>query len=483
MIADKCIYKFPSSFAQQQLLLADGLCTDMSIYNINNCTRFIGLLNRHAIERSIYEICRRHEILRTTFDQFGEELFQIVGSGKSELLKIVNLRELSSKKQNALVQSLAQHEACQTFDTQKGPLMRIILLILNEQEHVLISTYHHAIFDEWSLAIFYKELSTLYASFSRGRLSHLPELTIQYADYTVHQKDYLQTPSSREDLQYWTVKLAGADVSLNLPTDRPYPPKLTYLGNTQSFEIDGDLYGRLVKIAQGNDCTQFMLFLAAYMVLLNKYSQQKDILVGTPITVRDSSDTQNLIGLFLNTIVLRAEISTEQTFKDILTQIKNTILEAHCHRYMPFAQVAQSVQTRSSKSRHRLFQVMFVFNHIIDGIHWDGLETQWVHVPNQTAKFDLTLYLTQTQRGLRGSIEYSIDLFDALTIQRMVSHLNTLLASISENPELPIADLSILTKAERHQLLFEWNQIKAPVRKLHKHSKQDVTEKAGLVWM
>lgn len=457
MMKSRDIYKFPSSFGQKQLWLAHELSPENSLYNIYFGARLLGPLHRYALEQAICEICRRHEILRTTFDHSEGELFQFVWPHQTMTMKIINLRDMSQEEKHAKFLDYTQQHAYKAFDLKNGPLIRTSLLILDQQDHILMTTIHHTIFDEWSLGIFQKELSTLYNAFSEGNASLLPEIPIQYADYTIHQKKYLQSSLFQKDLEYWTSQLGKTEFLLDLPTDRRHPPKPTYQGKTKSFEIAKDLQDRLLNIAQETGTTPFMLFLAAYKVLLYRYTQQDDILVGTPITMRDNPEVQDLIGLFLNTIVLSSKITTEQTFTDILVHVRQTTLKAYNHRHLPFERLIQEIQPDRSTSQHPLFQVMFVYNHETEEVAFNALQTQSISIPNQTSKFDITLFLTQSVQGLRGAIEYSTDLFEALTIQRMIGHFKILLEAIAENPQRTIAELPILTKAERHQLLVEWN--------------------------
>ena len=318
------------------------------------------------------------------------------------------------------------------------------------------------IFDERSLEIFQRELSALYNAYVKDESPGLPQLTVQYADYTTHQLTYLQSPSYQRDLEYWTSQLADAEFSLGLPTDHPQPPQPTYQGRTESFELGKTLQEQLLAIAQENGTTPFMFFLAAFQVLLHKCTQKEDILVGTPITVRDHPEVQDLMGLFLNTVVLRATLAPEERFTELLGHVRQTTLEAYSHRHLPFEHLVRAIQPDRQSGQHPLFQVMFVYDHDSEGMNLQGLETRSMHIANPTTKFDLTLSLTRSDQGLGGAIEYSTDLFESATIRRMIGHLETLLRSICENPQQRICDLAILTEAERQQLLVAWNDTERP---------------------
>ncbi len=328
---------------------------------------------------------------------------------------------------------------------------------LSADDHCLLLTIHQAIFGERSFAVFQRVLSTLYNAYVRDQLPALPELTLQDADYAAHQLTYLQSPAYQRDLAYWTSQLADAEFSLDLPTDHPQRPQPTYQGQTESFELGKTLQEQLLAIAQENGATPFMLFLAAFQVVLHKYTQKDDILVGTPISVRDHPEVQDLIGLFLNTVVLRATLAAEESFTELLGHVRQTTLEAYSHRHLPFEHLVQAIQPDRQNGQHPLFQVMFVYDHESEGMSLEALETRSVPIANPTTEFDLTLSLTRSDQGLRGAIEYSADLFESATIRRMIGHLETLLWSICENPQQRICDLPILTEAERHRLLVEWN--------------------------
>ncbi len=446
----------PLSYAQQRLWFLDQLEGENATYNMPAAVRLEGRLNIVALEQSLQEIVQRHETLRTTFPmKNGEPVVQML-SVSSEPLPIINLVALPNKE--LVEKRLVSEEAKRPFDLSKGPLLRTTLLQLGINSHILLVTMHHIISDGWSVGLLIRELSTLYEAFSQKKSSPLPPLPIQYIDFAHWQRQWLTGAILERQINYWQQQLAGSPARLELPTDYPRPPIKTFRGNIQAFEIPTDISQQLTHISQQSDVTLFMTLLAAFVTLLSRYSGQQDIIVGTPIANRNRSEIEPLIGFFINTLVLRTQLSGNPRFTELLAQVKQVCVEAYDHQDVPFEQLVDALQPGRNLSHSPLFQVMLVLqNTPAEQLKLSGLTMSRLALEHLTAKFDLTLSLEETPQGLVGSIEYSTDLFKADTIARMVGHFQTLLAGIVAQPTQSIAQLPLLTEPEKHQLLVEWN--------------------------
>jgi amino acid adenylation domain-containing protein len=445
----------PLSYAQQRLWFLEQLEGENATYNMSAAVRLEGHLNIAALKQSLQEIVQRHETLRTTFPmRNGEPVVQL--SVFSYQLPVINLAALPYQKQE--LQKQAYKEAKRPFDLSNGPLLRATLLQLNVDLHVLLVTMHHIISDGWSVGLLIRELSTLYEAFSQNQSSPLPPLPIQYIDFAHWQRQWLTGAVLERQLNYWQQQLAGSPALLELPTDFPRPAIKTLRGNLQAFEIPQDISQQLTQLSQQYDVTLFMTLLAAFVTLLSRYTGQQDIVVGTPIANRNRSDIEPLIGFFVNTLVLRTQLSGNPLFTELLTQVKQICVEAYDHQDVPFEQLVEMRQPGRNLSHTPLFQVMFVLqNTPAEQLELSGLTMSRLPLAHLTAQFDLTLSLEETPQGLVGSIEYSTDLFNADTIERLVGHFQTLLAGIVAQPTQPIAHLPLLTEPEKHQLLVEWN--------------------------
>jgi len=452
----------PLSFAQQRLWFLDQLIPDSPIYNISLAYRVTGQLNVGALEQSLCEIVRRHEALRTTFTPVDGQPIQAIAPEINLTLPVVDLREIAEAERDAEVQWLATQEAQQPFDLTQGPLLRVKLLRLDEAEHVLFLTMHHIVSDGWSLGVLMRELAVLYEGFSTRKPVSLPELPIQYADFALWQREWLSGEVLESNLAYWKQQLGGELPILELPTDRPRPPVQTYRGARQSFELSKDLTDALKVLSRREGVTLFMTLLAAFKVLLYRYTGQEDVIVGSPIANRNWAKIERLIGFFVNTLVLRSELSGTPSFQELLGRVREVALGAYAHQDMPFERLVEELQPERDMSYNPLFQVMFVLqNAPMTDWEFSGLALSSLEVDSQTAKFDLGLSLTETEQGLVGSFGYNTDLFDGATIARMVGHWRTLLDGVVADLDKRICDLPILTEVERHQLLVEWNDTEA----------------------
>ena len=454
----------PLSFAQQRLWFMDQLETGSPLYNIASARELKGPLNVSALAQSLTEIVRRHESLRTTFSMLEEQPLQVIAEPAEFNLSVLDLSELEEAERNAEAQRQANAEARQPFNLSEGPLFRARLLKLADEEHVLLLTMHHIIGDGWSLGILLRELAVLYNAFCAEEPAPLTELTVQSADYAAWQRNYLQGEVLAGEVAYWKGQLQGAPAVLELPTDRPRPAARSYEGAVEKFSLPEELSGKLKELSQREGVTLFMTLLAAFQVLLARYSGQKDVVVGTPIAGRTRTEGEAVIGLFVNTLALRVDVSGEPSFREVLARVRETCLGAYAHQEIPFEKLVQELRPERSLRHSPLFQVFFQLNTPRESLSLSGLESKPFKHQNETAKFDLTLALNDTSNGLLGRLEYSTDLFDPATARRLVTHFTTILDAAVAAPETPVHALPMLTKPERQQLLEEWNNTRRDFR-------------------
>jgi amino acid adenylation domain-containing protein len=461
--AEVTTYAFPLTFAQQRLWFLNQLEGDSASYNVPWAVKIEGPLNVPALERTLNTILARHEVLRTTFAMSGNAPVQIASATLPFALQVVDLMAVPAGEREHQAQELARQEASHPMDLAIGPLFRSCLLRLGEQDHVLLLTLHHIVFDGWSRRVFIRELGAIYEALSVGRPSPLPELPLQYADYAVWQRQYLQGNTLDRHFAYWKKQLEGAPVQLELPTDRPRPNTQSYAGTVLRWEAPSDLAAQLTSLGRASGTTLFMTLLAAFNVLLSKYSRQEDIVVGTPIANRNRAEIEALIGLFVNTLVLRTDLSGDPTFLELLTRVKETALGAYAHQDMPFEKLVEELKPERSLGHNPLFQVFFSLqNTPRQALELSGLRLTTLERTGTVSKFDLSLYLTETQHGLRGDLEYNTDLFDAATVERMMQHYLQVLRGVVEAPERRLSELSLLTEEERHQLVAGFNDTATP---------------------
>lgn len=450
---------FPLSFAQQRLWFLDQLEPNTSSYNIPTAVSLAGTLNIAALQQTLNEIVRRHEALRTSFEVVEGQPVQVIAPTLTLALPLVNLQEFSEFERDEEVLRLAKQEAQQPFDLTQCPLLRATLLQLSDTEYVLLFTMHHIISDGWSITLLIQEVATLYTAFSTGKPSPLAELPIHYADFAVWQRQWLQGERLDAQLAYWQQQIGSNPPVLQLPTDRPRPVIQTCQGATQSFSLPTDLTTALKALSKKAGVTLFMTLLAAFKILLHRYTSQDDILVGSPIANRNRTETERLIGYFVNTLVLRTSLEGNPSFWDLLERVRECTLSAYAHQDLPFEYLVEKLQPERDLSHNPLFQVSFVFqNTQMDELQLPGLAISFLKSENQTAKFDLSLDIYENQLGLAGLFEYNTDLFDATTVSRMVEHFCNLLSGIVANPQQSISDLPLLSKLEQRQLLGVWSE-------------------------
>ena len=449
----------PLSFAQQRLWFLAQMQPNSSVYNIPVAYCLMGVLKIATLEQSLNEILHRHESLRTRFITVdGQPSQAITPSIITLTLPIIDLYEHPETEKKRITQQIVVEEAQQPFDLTEDLLFRVKLLRLAKEEYVLLLNMHHIVSDGWSLDVFFSELTTLYTAYSNSEFSPLPELPIQYADFAHWQREWLQGEVLESQLNYWKQQLGGILPILELPINYPRPPVQTYQGGYQYLELTKDLIEALKALSQEEGVTLFMTLLATFQTLLSRYSGQEDIIVGTPIAGRNQVKTDRLIGLFVNTLVMRTDLSGKPSFRQLLAQVREVALGAYAHQNLPFEKLVEKLQPERNLSRSPLFQVMFAFQNT-PGQPWElpGLTITPLEVHSGTSKFDLTLDLKETSEGIKGGIEYNTDLFDSATITRMVGHFQTLLKGIVANPDQCIWDLPLLTATEQHQLIVEWN--------------------------
>lgn len=456
----------PLSFSQQRLWLLDQITPHNPAYQIPGAVQLFGPLKVEALYKSLAEIVQRHEILRTTFPAVDGEPGQVINHTFQLEMPVVALSHLPQSDQEAAARQIAENAAAQPFDLAEGPLLRITLLHLNPENHILLIMMHHIICDGWSLLrVFIREIATLYRAFLHEQPSPLPALPIQYADFALWQQKWAQSEPMQQQLVYWQKQLAGVPSVLSLPTDHPRPAVQTFHGAVQSLALSPSLTQAIQALSLEEGTTLFMTLLAAFQVLLCRYTTQEDIVVGTPIANRNRTELEDLMGFFVNTLVLRTDLSGNPSFKNLLTRVKEVALDAYAHQDQPFEQLADILRPERDMSHNPLFQVMFIMQNLPQEaieLPDSGLTLKLWEIGNRSAKFDLTLSVEQVGDKLVQSFEYNTDLFEHSTIQQMLQHLEMLLDAAANDRNCPILDLPLLTPPEREQILFTWNQTEQP---------------------
>ncbi len=463
--------KLPLSFAQERLWFLDQLETRSTAYNVGVALWLNGDLEITALEKSVRRLAARHEILRTRFVQVAGRPVQIVEVDHQPALAVVDLTQLGEGQREVKASQLARNEIETSFDLTCDSLLRVKLVRLETTRHLLLVTMHHIISDQESIRIFLEELSRLYGETLGLESANLPKLPVQYADYAFWQRQWLHGQALDRQLDYWKEQLAGELPLLQLPTDHPRPAVQRYHGASETMLLPRELLTELSAIGQSAGATPFMTLLAAFQALLYRYSGQEDIMIGTPIANRSRAELESLIGLFLNTLVLRVNLSGNPTFKQLVGQVRQVALDAFSHRDLPFERLVEVLQPERDLSRNPLFQVMFVYQSEaeVPRLELPGMAVEPFEVLTDTAKFDLTLFVEQTASGLKCLLEYNSDIFEAETIRRMLSHFRVLLQGVVANPNQRIGFLPLLTAAEQQQILFDWNDTLTEIPELCVH--------------
>ncbi|MDT5295930.1 MAG: hypothetical protein QOJ76_2810, partial [Acidobacteriota bacterium] len=455
LVAGERVGALPLSFAQQRLWFIDRLEGASPFYNSPAAVRLSGHLDVEALRRTLSEIVRRHEALRTRFVEVGGEPRQLIDEAREVELAVTDLSHLSEEEREAEARRLAAEEARRPFDLAQGSLLRAGLLRLGEEEHVALFTMHHIVSDGWSMGVLVKEVAALYEAFSCGEESPLAELEIQYADYAVWQREWLQGELLERQMQYWRTQLGGELPVLELPTDRPRPAVQSHRGAHEIVKLPAELSAALREMSRREGVTLYMTLLAAFEVLLSRYTGQQDVVVGTDVANRTQGETEALIGFFVNQLVMRADLSGDPGFRELLKQVRETALGAYAHQDVPFEKLVEEFQGERDRSRTPLFQVKFVLqNAPQEELRLGGLTLESMKSGSGAARFDLVVLLNETPEGqLSGVWTYCTDLFDATTIKRMSGHFQTLLEGIVESPDQHVSRLPLLGDGERQELL------------------------------
>jgi amino acid adenylation domain-containing protein len=447
---------YPLSFAQEQFWFLDQLVPGSPAYNIVDAVPVRGDYDPNAMKRALQELVRRHGTLRTAFSHLEGRLSQTIAPSVDFPLPQFDLGSLPEKERELEWVRIVREVGRRPFDLSQAPLLRAVVVHRSQHDHLLLLAIHHIIADERAMEVIQEEVTQLYRAFSRGQPSPLPELAIQYADYACWQRDRLQGEVLHERAQYWRRELEGASPVLALPTDRPRPLAQTFLGATELFAVPKELSDRLQSLGREEQATLFMVLLTGFAALLHRYSGQTDILVGTPVSGRTQTETERLIGCFLNTVVLRSQLAEGQTFRSLLQQVRGRSLGAFAHSDLPFEHLVSTLAPDRDPSRTPLFQVMFIL-HNRDGVSRVSKVSDHRELETGTSKFDLTLYVSETDHGLDGLMEYSTDLFEAETVRDLCRHFGLLLEAIAADPDQRVSRLPMLAEADRQKLLVTWN--------------------------
>ncbi|HET6229654.1 MAG TPA: amino acid adenylation domain-containing protein [Longimicrobiaceae bacterium] len=451
--------ELPLSFAQERLWFLDRMQGGSAVYNMPFSVHLVGALDVDALRGALSAVAERHETLRTTFGRGASGAVQVIHPPSEVALRVEDFTVLPSTDRHTAAERLSDEEASTPFDLATGPLLRARLVKLGDEEHMLALTMHHIVSDGWSLGIFFRDLVGTYRAFADGEGSPLSPLGVQYADFAVWQRNWLQGETLERQLGYWRDKLAGVQ-TLDLPTDRPRPAVQSHRGDRYAFGISQELAADLEALSRREGVTLFMTLLTAFKILLFRYAGQEDVVVGSPIAGRNRAELEEMVGFFVNTLGLRTDMSGDPEFVELLRRVRETTLDAYAHQDLPFERLVEEMKVERSLARHPIFQVSFSLqNAPVGAPETPGLRMQVDEGDSHTTKFDLTLGLTQAQDALFGAVEYSTDLFDKATIERMTDQYRVLLTGIVAGPNRRLSELPrLLDETERHRVLVEWNR-------------------------
>jgi len=446
------------SFAQQRLWFLDELTPGNAAYAFCNIVRFDGKIDILCLQKSYNEIINRHENLRTTFKVVDGIPSQVISENIVLEIPTVEFGDISESEQESQLQALAVEEAKKPFSLSNGPLIRLFFVKITDEKYAVLQTMHHIVYDGWSLAVLFDELKRIYEAFIVGKNSPLEPLSIQYADFALWQRSEIETKRSIKQFEYWKSVLSGSLPTLNLPTDRSREPLPTYSGQMQWFHLSKSLSNQLENLAKREDATLFMLLLASFSILLQRYTGEDDIIVGTPIANRNNKQIESLIGFFVNSLVMRNDLSGNPEFCSFLEKIKEVASGAYQNQDYPFEKLVSELQPERHINQNPIFQVMFALqNTPPPPSNINNVKLSLEEVDSGTAVFDITLSLYQDEKGISGYFEYSTELFDNSTIRRMVENYKTLLSNIVENPEEKINNFSILPRTEYRKIVADWS--------------------------
>ncbi len=460
-VADR-VGELPLSFAQQRLWFLEEFSPGGSGYVSAFALRLLGDLDLDALSVALSAVVARHESLRTTFEAVDGRGVQVIHPPSAVAVPVLDLSDLAppqltGPQRDAEMRRVVSVETRRGFDLGRGPLLRVTLMRLSAVEHVLTVSMHHIVTDGWSMGVLLSELGVFYSAAVRGVEPVLPVLGVQYVDYAVWQREALSGAALDETLAYWRGQLDGV-AALELPTDRPRPAVLTSAGAVCEFVVPAQVVAGLKGLGHRLDGTLFMTLVAACQVLFSRWSGQEDIAVGTVVSGRERADLEGLIGFFVNTLVLRTQVNDQHSFAELLAEVRETVLDAFAHQQVPFERVVDELATVRDTSRTPLFQAMVVLQNVPgQAPELAGLEVSDLELPVTTTNFDVTVQFQESGDELFGAVQYNTDLFDATTMQRMAQHLVVLLAGIAVDPDQPVWELPVLTDAETHQVLVDWN--------------------------
>ena len=448
----------PVSFAQQRLWFIDQLTPGIPAFNIPAAVRLKGSLNIALLHRAFDEIIRRHETLRTSFASQQGTPVQVIVPSLTLQIPVVNLRTMPECERLKEVQRLVTKDCQHSFDLASPPLFRVTLVSLDENDHVLILMMHHIVGDVWSVRLLMKELARLYEALSTAQVPSLPNLPIQYADYAIWQREWLQGSVLETELGYWKSQLAGMPEELELPFDHPRPPIQSIWGAKHFLKVPKSVDEGLRALGRQHGASLFMTLLAGWKALLHRYTGQEDIVVGAPVANRNRSEYENMIGFFVNSVLLRTDISGDPTFLELLSRVREMVFGAFSHQDFPFERLVEVLQPTRNMSRNPLYQTDVILQNAPSAAYRvSGMSFEPLPVETGTAQLDMTLDLWEEADGLGGWLEYDIDLFDRSTVSRMVSHYIRLLEKVVENPGLRVSEIPLLLETEERQMLVEWN--------------------------
>lgn len=445
----------PLSFAQQRMWFLEQLNPGSAAYHISNSVRLRGVLDADALEAGFNELIRRHACFRTVFELHAGEPRQRIREFETVHIPRVDFSSLPAEEGERRMRAQLEQAMRQPFDLAKGPLFHVTLVRLASEDHVLILIINHIIYDNiWSSGLLFRELGRLYDAHRRGTSIHLPKISVEYADYALWQQQHLTPERLSNQLDYWKKQLAEAPPVLEMPADRSRPAISENHGGEVRFQFPREIRQGILGLAGEEGATAYMVLLAALQILLYRYSGQKDILVGSPVGNRPRVEIEPIIGLFINTLVMRARLHPERSFREFLREVKSVVLEAFAHQDLPFEHLVAELHPERNLAVTPIFQVMFLFQHA-EGTEWalPGLEVERLNVHSGSAKYDLTLSVTVRPDALVGALEFNAEIFDLSTIERLVANLETLLRSVMAEPEKPVSRLSLLSDPERRRIM------------------------------
>lgn len=448
----------PLSLAQERLWFLYQLDPLNPAYNLDIVIRIAGQLQIAALEYSFEELVHRHESLRTTLDVIDTQNVQVIAPVSAISLPLIDLTLLAEEEKAQEAMRLAKEATLAPFDLVQGPLLRVLVIRLERGQHLLLQVIHHIIADDWSITLFLREITRLYSGYVQGQAAPLPPLSIQYADYALWQRSDAQAALLERQLNYWQQQLKHAPL-FELPTDHPRPTVQTYHGAEYMLPLSLDVTQALRRLSQQTEVTLFMLLVSVFSVLLMRYTSQDDIVIGTPVANRSRSELEELIGFFMNTLVLRINLADSPTFLDLLAHVRNITLDAYTHQELPFEKLVEVLQPERDLSRSPLFQIMFTLrNEREDVLSIPGLKLEPVALSLETAKVDVSLEVIDNGRQITCCFKYNTDLFEAETIAGMASHWQKLLEGVTLYPDMPLIHLPLLIDKEEQQIAGRWKE-------------------------